>query len=337
MSTRVMVNGRAVGDTEPTFVIAEAGSNHDQKLSQAKELIEVASDCGADAVKFQLFHADSLYDKKDKAFSMVKACELPHEWLPKLAAYAKKRKIIFLVTPFDKKSVNLLEQINIPAYKWGSSETTNLSLLKYAAANRKPMLISTGMCNFVDVCEAVEVIRSCQNDQIVLMQCTSLYPTPPERVHLRVMDTLKDAFRVPVGLSDHTTSTAIPVAAVARGACVIEKHYTLSRTLKGPDHSYALEPGEFEQMVRAIREVEKSLGSDAKEALPEELKFARRTSIIAKNLITRGTTIRDSMVEVKRPGSGIAPRYLQAVIGSIAKCNIQKGKPLTWEFINNTK
>lgn len=333
MTGKIKIGHKLVGEGEPAFVIAEVGSNHNGRLDQARKLIDVASDSGVDAVKFQLFKAENLYSKNDSMFAMMKANELPQEWVAELAEYTKSKDLFFIASPFDKESIDYLYEVGVLAYKWASSETVNLRLLMYAASKKKPMLISTGMCDLADVYEAVEVIYATGNQEIILLHCASLYPAKAHHVNLRMMDTMRDAFHLPVGLSDHTLGFVITVAAVARGACVIEKHFTLSRKLKGPDHSYSLEPDELTQMVRAMRDVEQSLGSGFKRMLAEEKELARRDSLIAKSYIPKGTRLTKDMIVIKRPALGIKPRFLEAVIGEKTKKDIKKDEPISWEMI----
>ena len=334
MMKKIGIGDRWVGEGEPTFVIAEVGANHDEKLGQARELIDIASDSGADAVKFQIFSAEKLYSEKTPQFAVLKANELPREWVGELVEYAKKRGIIFLATPFDKEAVDQLYETGISAYKWASFEIVDLPLLKYAASKGKPMLLSTGMCNLVDIQEAVDTVYSTGNKDIILLHCTCLYPTKPNQVNLRMMDTIRNAFHLPVGLSDHTLGITIPIAAVTRGACVIEKHFTLSRKLKGPDHPFALEPEELKQMVRAIREVEESLGSPIKKMIPdEEEKVSRRRSIIARTDIAKGTKLTQDMLIIKRPGKGIQPKFLDIIIGREVRRDIRKDEAITWDMV----
>lgn len=348
MRKKVKISNRDVGEGEPCFIIAEAGANHNRKLGQAQELIDVAVDAGADAVKFQVYSAETLYSKKTPQVSYLKELEagksiyeiireneLPREWLEELARYCQNKGIIFLATPFDREAVDQLYQIGAPAYKWASFEIVDLPFLKYAASKGKPIILSTGMCNLADIQEALDTVYSTGNEDIILLHCTSLYPTPPNQVNLRMMDTIRDAFHLPVGLSDHTLGIAIPIAAVARGACVVEKHFTLSRKLKGPDHPFALEPGELKQMVRAIREVEESLGSPIKKMIPEEEEMARlgRRSIIARVDIPKGAKLTEDMIIIKRPGYGIQPKFLDIIIGREAKRDIEKDDIITWEMV----
>ncbi len=335
MTERIQIGDKYVGRGEPVFVIAEVGSNHNRDLEQAKRLTEVAADAGVDAVKFQLFRAGALYAEADPMFAVMSANELPREWVNELAAQARARGLIFLASPFDPESVEVLHDAGVPAYKWASSETVNLPLLRQAAAHQIPMIIATGMCDLADVGTAVDVVRAVGNEDIMLLQCASLYPAAPAQVNLRVMDTLWQAFRVPVGFSDHTLGFSVTLAAVARGARIIEKHFTLSRDMKGPDHGYALEPGELKQMVTAIRDVEASLGSSLKDMLPEEKAQARRESITAAVDIPKGAPITPQMLLTRRPAWGIKPRYLAALTGLTAQRDIRAGEPVTWEMLSS--
>ena len=335
MTEKIMIGNKAVGEGEPTFIIAEVGSNHNQNLEQAKKLIEIAAECQVDAVKFQLFKTDILYSKSDQLYDLFKKSELPHEWVKELKEYSEKRGLIFLASPFDKESIDLLDSLGIQAFKWASSETTNLSLLKYAADKKKPLIISTGMCNLADIYEALEVAKSCGNKDIALLQCTSLYPTKAAGVNLRAMDTLKNAFHLPVGYSDHTLSITASIAAVARGACIIEKHFTVDRKMEGLDHYYALEPSELKAMVEAIRETKECLGSPLKEMLPEERVLARRESIFAKNDLQKNTILKEDDLIIRRPAAGIETRFLKVVMEQKLKSNLKKGDPLTWNGLRS--
>ena len=334
MTDKVKVGDRWIGEGERTFIIAEVGSNHSRKLDQAKELIDATAETGADAVKFQLFTADVLVPGGGEVHEAVKEAEFPREWLSELAEYSKNCGLIFFASPFDHDAVDLLEAVNVPAYKVASSETTNLPLLKHMAAKGKPMLISTGMCDLADVYEAVEIVHSEGNTGITLFQCTALYPTEPRHSHLRGMDTLRSAFGLPTGLSDHTLDIVVPIAAVARGACQIEKTLTLSRDLPGPDHGYALEPHEFKKMVEAIHVTEEALGSPLKIMLPEESEVARRECIRAARDIAVGQELEPEHLVVERPSlGGIRPRYMDAVVGRRARVSIAKGEAISWDKI----
>jgi sialic acid synthase SpsE len=333
MTEGFSVGGRKIGPGEPTYVIAEAGSNHNQNLEQARQLIDVAARAGADAIKFQLFTADVLYPTPGEIHDAIRAAETPREWVPGLTEYAETKGLTFLASPFDEDAVEVLAASGAPAYKCASSETTNLPLVREMASRGKPVFVSTGMCDMADVFEAVQVIRGQDNEDIALLQCSSLYPTPTNRVHLRVMETLSGLFNRPVGFSDHTMNTYLPAVAVGLGANVIEKHFTLDRTLPGPDHSYALEPDELKDMVTAIRGTEEALGSSEKVMLEEEAEFARRETLHAARDIESGATITADDMAIDRPANGLRPRYMGAVEGRAAKGRIASGDPIRWDSV----
>lgn len=318
----------------PIYIIAEVGSNFDGKLSQAKRLIDVAAEAKADAVKFQLFRAEVLYpDKSQPVHSRVKDCELPREWLSELIAYSKSADIDFLATPFDSEAISLLEDAGIKAYKWGSSEATNHRLLLQVARTGKPVYLSTGMCTMADIAEAVDILDTNGCPDVKIMHCYAVYPTAYEDAHLRVMDTLRKAFHKPVGFSDHSLGIALPIAAAALGAAVIEKHFTLDRNLKGPDHSYAIEPHELKDMVTQIRNVEKALGSPDKRMHPDEITWGRRDGIYAKRPIKKGQTIKADDILIQRPATSLAARYRASVIGMTAKSDQDQGSPIHWRDV----
>lgn len=345
----ISISGRLVGPGKPCFIIAEPGSNHNGNLDMALRLIDAAADAGADAVKFQTFRAEEHYARNTPQFSylreiaagvstfdLIKQNELPRAWHSILKERAEGRGLVFLSTPSDRSAVDeLVDQYQMAAIKIASFEAVDLSFIGYCARKGKPMIISTGMCNLGDVEDILETLSRSDNSQVVLLHCISLYPTKPEQVNLRAMQTLASAFGTAVGLSDHTTGTAIPLAAVALGACVIEKHYTLDRQLKGPDHPFALEPDELREMIQGIRDVESSLGSAVKKALPEESEMARlgRRSIVARTRIPEGAILTDEMLTIKRPGYGMRPKFLPLVIGRTARQTIEEDEVLTWEMV----
>lgn len=334
MKDSVRIRDRWVGHGQPVFIVAEAGSNHNRDWDHTRRLIEIAAEANVDAVKFQVFTAETLYPEPGPIHEAIKAAELPLDWIPRIADYAKDCGLIFLASPFLPSGVDALEQVNVAAYKVASSETTNLPLLKYIASKGKPLLVSTGMCDLADIHEAMEVIRSEDNNEIVLLQCTSLYPTEPKHVHLKALGLLREAFQSPVGFSDHTLHFATPAAAVALGACVVEKHFTSNRQLDGPDHAYALEPEDLKLMVSIIRSTEQALGHAMKILLPEEAEVARRESVRAAKDIQAGEILTSDLVNVKRPVlGGIPPRYISAVLGNQVKSPLKEGDPITWQDI----
>ena len=341
---KVKIREKDIGNGERCFIIAEAGSNHNGSLEQAKELINVAAEDGANAVKFQIFKAESLYSKYTPEFSylkgkntyeLIKSIETPREWIKELAIHCKEKNIDFLASAFDFEAVDTLDKY-VPAFKIASFEVTDLELLKYAAEKGKPMIISTGMANLGEIEDAITTIKSVGNEDIILLHCNSLYPTPVEIVNLKAIETMKVAFKIPIGFSDHTIGIHIPIAAVAMGACVIEKHFTLDRTLPGPDHSFAIEPDELKEMVKCIRDVEKARGSGIKEKSDlesEEIYVKARRSIHAKIDIPKGAKITRDMLVIKRPGYGIKPKFIDVVIGREAKRDIKEDEWITWVMI----
>jgi N,N'-diacetyllegionaminate synthase len=345
---KVKIGERWVGDGEACFVVAEAGANHNRDLAMGKELIDVAAEAGADAVKFQTYSAETLYSKKSPKFSylekqtskgtwqLIKDSELPREWQADLQAWAYKRGIMFFSAPFDYRAVDELDALGVPAFKIASFEIVDLPLIGYAAGKGRPMILSTGLATYEDIDDAVETCRRAGNRDIVLLQCASLYPAPPARINLRAMETMRRAFGVPVGLSDHTLGIHVAAAAVALGACVVEKHFTLSRTLPGPDHSFAIEPAELKAMVQQIRDIDAALGDGQKAGpAPEEQEMHQkaRRSLIAARAISKGTRIERDMIAIKRPGFGIRPKLLDLVVGRVAKVDIEEDTLLTWEML----
>ena len=345
---RVRIGDRWVGEGEPCFIIAEAGANHNRDLAMGKELIDVAAEAGADAVKFQTYSAETLYSKKTPRFSylegvsdrdtwdLIKAIELPREWQGELAGHAARRGIRFLSTPFDHRAVDELSALDVPAYKIASFEIVDLALVGYAASKGRPMILSTGLASYEDIADALGACAAAGNGDVILLQCASLYPAPPGRMNLRAMATMRQAFAVPVGLSDHSLGIHVASAAVALGACVVEKHFTLDRRLPGPDHPFAVEPGGLRELVRQIREVEAALGDGLKLGpAPEEEEMHRkaRRSLVAARAIPSGTRIERSMIAIKRPGSGIRPKFVELVVGRVARVDIEEDAVLTWEML----
>ena len=327
------IGKKRVANGAPPFVIAEAGSNFDQSLDTAYRLIDAAAEAGADAVKFQLFRAEALYPEGTEGYQVFKAMELNPDWVRDLDRHAHERGLPFLASAFDTRSVDVLEAVEVPAHKVASSEATNIPLLAYVAAKGRPILLSTGMCDMVDVHEAVDLCLASRNDRVALMQCGAVYPLPPAAANLRVMDLFRDTFGGPVGFSDHTLGLAAAVAAVARGAAVIEKHFTLDRNAEGPDHAFALEPSELKRLVTEVREAHQALGAPVKEMLPEERQFGRRDGLYAARDIGQGETISPADIRVERPALGLRARYRDAVTGTRAARAIKADAPIAWEDV----
>jgi len=346
---QIKIGHRVVGDRRPTFIIAEAGVNHNGNVNLAKMLIDAAVAAGADAVKFQTFHADSVitstaekakYQKTttpsdESQYDMVKKLELSDDIFRELAEYANSRGIIFLSTPFDEESVDLLDKIGVPAFKIPSGEITNFPLLKSIAEKMKPIILSTGMATLGEIEDAVNYVKAHGTEEIVLLHCTTSYPASMKSVNLRAMDTLRCAFQVPVGYSDHTEGITIPIAAVAMGACVLEKHFTLKRSLLGPDHQASIEPQELLAMVTGIRNVEMAIGNGIKGPNEEEeaIKKVVRRSIVAKTDINEGERLRECVLAIKRPGTGIEPKYFDSLITMKTKTHIVKDQVITWDMV----
>lgn len=342
------IGGRAVGPGHPTYVIAEAGANHNRDLDVARRLIDVAVEAGADAVKFQTYSGATMYSTKTPKFEYLKDVteltptellediSLPREWQPLLADYARERGIDFFSTPFDHAAVRELADLGVPVLKIASFELVDLGLIRAAAATGRPLLISTGMATLGEIEEALAAAQDGGAPAVGLLQCTSLYPAPPDAMNLTAMATMRTAFGVPVGLSDHSLGIAVPIAAAALGAAFVEKHYTLDRTMTGPDHAFALEPDELRAMVAGIRDARAALG-DGRKAGPSEgergeMYTLARRSLIAARAIPAGTEVTADMVVTKRPGFGIKPKDLDHVVGRVAKVDIDEDDILVWDM-----
>ncbi len=349
MVSPVMIAGRLVGPGQRCFIIAEAGVNHNGRVELAKRLIDAAAAAGADAVKFQTFKAERLvspvapkaeYQRKateaiESQLAMIRRLELPPATFPELQAQAQAQRLLFLSTPFDEDSADLLEGVGVPAFKIGSGELTNLPLLSHVARKAKPIILSTGMSDLGEVNAAVQAIHESGNDQLVLLHCVSSYPANAAEANLRAMQTMADAFHVPVGYSDHTAGIEVALAAVALGACVIEKHLTLDRSLPGPDHQVSAEPQEFSALVRGIRAVEAALGDGQKRPTAGEADTAAvaRKSLVAALAIPAGTRLTERLIAIKRPGTGLPPALRPQLIGRTAKTDIAAGTVLTWGMV----
>jgi len=342
----VKIGDRPIGEGQPCFIIAEAGVNHNGDVNMAKKLIDAAGEAGADAIKFQTFKAKEVvvpgaekagYQKEttrpeESQFEMIKELELSERDFEDLFSYALEKEIVFLSSSFDRGSVDLLDRLGVPAFKIASGEINNFPFLKYIAARGKPVILSTGMSTLKEVEDALNAIRNEGMKEIILLHCVSCYPARIEDTNLRAMETLRQAFELPVGFSDHSSGIIVPVAAVALGACVIEKHFTLDKNLPGPDHRASLEPGELKEMIRAIRDVEKALGDGVKRPAAEEedTKKVARRSIVARVDIPEGAIITLDMLDIRRPGTGIEPKNLDMVIGKRAKREIKSGELITF-------
>ena len=330
----VRVAGLTIGDGHPCFIIAEAGVNHNGSLQLAKELVNAAADAGAHAVKFQTFQADKLIIKSapkaeyqkattraaESQLEMLRRLEMSREMTYAVAEHAKIRNIVFLSTGFDEGSIDLLDEIGVPALKIGSGDITDLPLLEHIGSKRRPVILSTGMSYLAEVELAVETLFNAGCPELALLQCVSSYPADPQAANLRAMQTLKNAFDVPVGFSDHSLGIEVATAAVALGANIIEKHITIDANLPGPDHRVSLTPESFRNMVRTIQTVEASRGDGVKQptAGEQNVRDISRRSIVAECNIPKGTTITRNMLAFKRPGTGISPAQWKSVVGKAA-------------------
>lgn len=330
------IEDKSIDENSPTFIIAEIGVNHNGSLDLAKEMIDTAKDVGADAVKFQTFKTENLVSKSLKDFfEMVKKLELGEEDFLELSNYAKKKKIIFFSTPTDEESIDLLYKLDVPAFKIASGDLTHLPFIGYAAEKNIPTILSTGMSNLGEIEEAVDTIYSKGNENLALMHCISSYPASVADLNLNVIKTLKQAFGVPVGFSDHTQSKLAPIIAATMGADIIEKHFTLDKEMDGPDHKASADVEEFEFFINGIREMEDMRGTSIKKPVESEIEILKtyRKSIVASKGILKGETINSDVISVKRPAEGISPKYLNKIIGKTAKKDISPEEPIKWNSI----
>jgi N-acetylneuraminate synthase len=347
--TPVTAGGRTIGGKAPVFVIAEAGVNHNGSAALALRLVDAAARAGADAVKFQTFKADRLaaaaaptarYQRagaggEESQRKMLAKLELSDAAHRAVAARCKKRKILFLSTPFDQASVDFLDTLGVPAFKTSSGDLTDLPLLSHIAAKGKPMIVSTGMSTLAEVRDAVRAVRRAGNRRLVLLHCVSVYPAAPKDVNLKALETLARAFDVPVGYSDHTTGLAASLAAVARGARVIEKHFTLDRGLPGPDHRMSLDPASLAALVRGVRDVEAALGDGVKKPVAAEMETRRvaRKSLAAARDLAAGERLDRAAVTALRPGTGLSPTLLPRLVGRRLRRAVPAGTLLKREWL----
>jgi N,N'-diacetyllegionaminate synthase len=346
---RVFFGSRAIGRGAPVLVIAEAGVNHNGDLRIAHQLIDCAANAGADVVKFQSFAAEDIvtpsapkanYQRAttgllESQFQMLKRLELSDRDHSELQKHCAEEEIIFLSTPYSEKSLRMLDSLGVLGYKISSSDTTNLPLLDHVARHHKPVILSTGMCDLAEVRAAVDALREAGLEQFALLHCTSEYPAPLDELNLRVIENLHSEFECPVGFSDHTVGTIAAAWAVAAGACIIEKHFTMDRNLPGPDHRASLEPNELAELVRVIRQTERSLGDGQKRPTPSELKNKQfmQKSIVARRAIAQAETIEAEAITCKRPASGLPPRFWNDVVGRRAARAIAQDEVLTMDSV----
>jgi pseudaminic acid synthase len=346
---RIELNGRSIGSRLPVYVIAELSANHNQNYENAVHLVHAAKDADADAVKLQTYTPDTITIASDRQefriaggtlwdgrtlHDLYREAYTPWDWQPKLMAIAEELGMDCFSSAFDPTAVDFLETMNVPAHKIASFELVDLPLIQKMAQTGKPLIMSTGMATVVEIEEAMQSAREAGATQIALLKCTSAYPAPPEEMNLRTIPEMERRFGVPVGLSDHTMGIAAPVAAVALGACIIEKHLTLSRSLPGPDSAFSLEPQEFKAMVDAVRVAEKSLGDVQFGCGPdEEVSRTFRRSLFVVADMKKGESFTEANLRSIRPGNGLHPRHHAEVLGKSASQPIKRGTPLSWELV----
>ena len=337
---------------EQTFIIAELSANHNQSLDLAKKTIVAMKEAGADAVKLQTYTADTITLDCDNEFfqiekgslwegetlySLYKKAYTPWEWHKELQELAHQLGLAFLSSPFDFSSVDFLEELNVPAYKIASPEITDIPLIKYVAQKQKPVIISTGIATRADIEEAIEACHDCGNSQIVLLLCTTAYPTPFEQVNLVKLPVMKELFQMEVGVSDHTPGNTVPIASIPLGGKVIEKHFILDRNVGGPDAAFSMNASEFKQMVNGVREAELAIGQvEFNNSGQENLSGQRRSgrSLFAVDDINDGDEFTKENIRSIRPGNGLHTRHYYALLGKKAKGPIKKGTPLNWDLIS---
>ena len=342
------IKDRQIGENHPPYIIAELSANHNGSLERALKTIKMAKSMGADAVKFQTYTPDTLTIDSDKEdfkikgglwdgltlYELYKSAFTPFEWHEEMFNYAQSVGITCFSTPFDESAVDLLEDLNTPAYKVASFEIIDIPLIKYIASTKKPMIISTGMANKEEIQEAVDVARENGNNELILLHCISGYPTPVEQSNLMTIPDMKNYFGLPVGLSDHTLGIEVSIASIALGASVIEKHVTLNASDKGPDSEFSIEPDQLNSLCIKCKSVWEALGSAGYERKPVEkdnIKFRR--SIYVVRDIDSGEVLTKENIRSIRPGYGLPPKYFNELIGKRVKSRIEKGTPLDWGML----
>ena len=344
----IKIAGHLIGNNHPCFIIAEAGVNHNGHLKMALQLVDAAVSAKADAIKFQTFKAEAvisatapkaIYQQRttgvgESQLEMARHLQLSYEQFHEIKAYCEEKGILFLSTPFDYDSADFLDKLDVPAFKISSGEVTNYPFLEYIARTGKPLILSTGMSYLGEVEQALRVIYATGNRKVILLHCVSNYPADPADTNLRAMQTMATAFGVPVGYSDHTLGIDVALAAVALGACVVEKHFTLVRTLPGPDHSASLEPNELSALVKGIRTVEAALGNGRKEPAASEANTAMvaRRSLVAACDIPLMTVLTEQHIAIKRPGTGLPPSMREYLVGKKARTFIPADTLLSLEL-----
>lgn len=349
MNHTIKIGDKVIGGNNPAFIIAEMSANHLQSFDNAVKIIKEAKRAGADAIKLQTYTPDTITIDCDNEYFQIKQDTIwdgttlhklyqtaytPWEWQPKLKKIAEEEGLICFSSPFDKTAVDFLEDMNAPAYKIASFEITDIPFIEYIASKGKPIIISTGIATLSDIEEAVNACKRMGNEQVALLKCTSAYPSPLEDINLNTMPNIRETFKTIVGLSDHTLGHSVAVGAVALGAKIVEKHFTLSRGDGGPDAAFSMEPDEFKNMVNSIREIEKALGEVSYD-LTYKMRRSRehsRSLFIVKD-VKAGEELNEENVKSIRPGFGMHPIYLSQILGKKLRTDVKKGTPLSWDLI----
>ncbi|MBN1047825.1 pseudaminic acid synthase [Clostridium botulinum] len=346
---KIKIKNKVIGGNNPTFIIAEMSANHLQNFENAVKLIKAVKDAGADAIKLQTYTPDTITIDCDNEYFQInqntiwdgttlhklyRKAYTPWEWQPKLKKIAEEEGLICFSSPFDTTSVDFLGKMDVPAYKIASFEINDIPLIEYVASKGKPIIISTGIATISEIHEAINACKKVNNNQIILLKCTSAYPSPMEDMNLKTIPNISETFNVVSGISDHTLGIEVPIASIALGAKVIEKHVTLSRADGGPDAQFSLEPHELKNMVTSVRNIEKALGQVTYELTEKQMKSREhsRSLFIVKD-IKKGETFTEDNVKSIRPGFGLKPKYINDVIGKVSNIDIEKGTPMEWEFI----
>ncbi|MBN1057669.1 pseudaminic acid synthase [Clostridium botulinum] len=346
---KIKIKNKVIGGNNPTFIIAEMSANHLQNFENAVKLIKAVKDAGADAIKLQTYTPDTITIDCDNEYFQInqntiwdgttlhklyREAYTPWEWQPRLKKIAEEEGLICFSSPFDKTSVDFLEKMDVPAYKIASFEINDIPLIEYVASKGKPIIISTGIATISEIHEAINACKKVNNNQIILLKCTSAYPSPMKDMNLKTIPNISETFNVISGISDHTLGIEVPIASIALGAKVIEKHVTLLRGDGGPDAKFSLEPHELKNMVTSVRNIEKALGNVTYELTEKQMKSREhsRSLFIVKD-IKKGEKFTTDNVKSIRPGFGLKPKYINDVIGKISNIDIEKGTPMEWEFI----
>jgi pseudaminic acid synthase len=349
MPEGMKIQNRTIGEGAPVFIVAELSANHRQRLDVALDTVRAARDSGADAIKLQHYRPDTITIDCDNEYFQIKQgtvwdgmtlftlyenAYMPWEWTEQIMRTADECGLVCFSSPFDHTAVDFLESLNVPAYKIASYEITDVPLIEYVAAKKKPVIISMGIAELEDVTEALDACGRMDNYDVALLKCTSSYPAPLEEMNLNTIPDIKERFKSVTGISDHTVGFSVPIAAVALGAEIVEKHFILDRSLGGPDATFSIEPKEFLEMTKAIRDIEKALGT-ATYGLSERGRKSREhsRSLFVIMDLEKGDTITGENVKSIRPGFGLHPKYLKMVIGKKVNRKIVKGTPLTWEIL----